>query len=99
MSEQIKRWGSISVLSGLGGTLVALLFTWVFATTFSNTVILTPLVASIDKLTASNILMIDRFQNMNSRMDKNEVKLFNVIDDCDENHQDIKNCKLFYKKD
>jgi len=31
--------------------------------------------------------------SQNSRMDKNEVKLFRVVRDCDQNHADIKNCQ------
>ena len=50
MSNQVKYWGSFTLLSGLGATLVAGLLAWVFSTTLENKITFAPLTASINGL-------------------------------------------------
>ncbi len=55
-------------------------------------------VAQEARNTTEHELIIDKLQKINTRININETKLFRVMDDCDENHIDIKNCQKFYKK-
>jgi len=49
--KQGIRLGSFTILSGLGGTLVAGLLAWVFSTTLENKITFAPLTDSITTLT------------------------------------------------
>ena len=51
MSENAKRWGGFTILSGLGATLVAGFIAWLANTTIENKVTFTPIVAAIERLT------------------------------------------------
>ena len=109
MSEterRVQKWGSITILSGLGGTLVAALILWVFGNSYKNSMALAPLVVSVDRLsttigktntrnTREHNIIVEKLQNINGRININETKLHEVIKDCDENHKDIK----FFTKD
>ena len=108
MSPQVKKWGSVSILSTLGGTIIALLFTWVFSTTFTNTVKFTPLIAAIDSLNESvktnnirnseeHTMIVEKLHGINSRININETKLHRVVLDCSEARYDIKNCQGFHE--
>ena len=47
--------------------------------------------------TMEHNLIIDKLQKINTRINVNETKLFRVMTDCDENHNDIKDCKRLHK--
>lgn len=50
MKNNTKWWGSFTLLSGLGATLVAGLLAWVFNTTLENKMTFTPVVQALDRL-------------------------------------------------
>ena len=104
MSATAKRWGSITILSGLGGTLFAAMIVWLFG----QTILITPLVSAVDRLnvtltesdsknTVEHNLIVKKLNSINTRINVNETKLHRVINDCDENHLDIKNCQTTHK--
>ena len=104
ISDSAKKWGSITILSGVGGTLVALAVSWVFATTFKNTVMFTPLVDAIDNLVESNEkrdeknaqehqLIVTKLEAISVKSLSNEIMLEAVLRNCEQNEQDIKNCQ------
>ncbi len=111
MSENAKRWGGFTILSGLGATLVAGFIAWLANTTIENKVTFTPIVSAIERLTDSmqaqevraikrdkdkdeeHKILVEKLSIISSRIVGNEVKLFRVIADCNENHYDIKKCK------
>ena len=108
VKKNVIKWGSIITLGGLGGTLVAGAILALFGNSFNNTLVLTPLVDSVDRLSSAiaktenrNVLehnlIIDELKVINKRINVNEVKLFRVVADCGENHIDIKNCQMFHK--
>ena len=98
----VMKIGGFTILSGLGGTLVAGLLAWVFSTTLENKITFAPLTVAIDNLTdhvskqeergiKRDEALIDQLREMTDRMNINETKLFRVILDCNENEVDIKN--------
>ncbi len=104
----VRKWGSITILSGLGGTLTAALIIWLFGNSFNNTLILTPLVTSLDRLSTTidkredmnskeHELIVDELKTINGRININETKLFRVVSDCQENHNDIKTCQRIHR--
>jgi len=109
MSPRVRKWGSLTILSGLGATLFSALIIWLFATTLKNYVKFEPLNNSIERL-GDIIQEVDRkallehkaimfnLNKMNARMNSNEVKLFRVMDDCNENHLDLKKCRATHIK-
>ena len=50
MKEESKKWGAITVLMGLGATLVAGALGWLFSTTIENKVTFAPIVQSLEKI-------------------------------------------------
>ena len=104
VGKNVIKWGSIITLGGLGGTLVAGAILALFGNSFNNTLVLTPLVDSVDRLSSAiaktenrNVLehnlIIDELKVINKRINVNEVKLFRVISDCKEHHEGIEECK------
>ena len=104
MSPQVRRWGSFTILSGLGGTLVAGLLAWVFSTTLENKVQFTPLIDAIDKLaknvniqesrnTQEHKLIVKTLDDIAAKISVAEVRINHLESNCDENRQDIKHCE------
>ncbi len=107
-NERTKKWGSITLLTGLFGTLSAMAVGWIFASVVENKINIKPLSVSLDRLSASithadkrNVerdqALMTSIGALNSRIKSNEVRLFRVIADCSENHIDIKECKRTHK--
>ena len=96
MYDKLKAWGGIAIISTLtGGAII-----WLY----SQTVLITPVVDAVDRLTEATIaqkkknseehkILVSGQHTLKSRMDKNEVKLFRVVADCTDNRNDIRNCK------
>ena len=105
---RIKKIGSFTILSGLGATLVAGALAWLFNTTLENKITFAPVVFAIQELTdnlekqearnsTEHILIIEKLQTINTRININETKLFRVVEDCKENNDDIKMCQRLHK--
>lgn len=87
----------------MSGVLAGAIIIWLFG----QTLLISPLVIAVQSLVDTNKeehnLIIDRLEAMGNtvhgnktRIDKNEVKLFRVIDDSNEHHHDIRNCQAFH---
>ena len=109
MSKEVKYWGSFTILTGLGATLVAGLLAWVFSTTLENKVTFTPLVTAINKLTISmeeadvknsieHKMIVDRLAKMTTKISTNEIKLFRVMEDCNQNYIEFKECRKEHRR-
>ncbi len=109
MSNTIKRWGGFTILTGLGASLVAMLFGWVFSATLENSITFAPLTEAVDRLTVNlkksedrNTLehneIVVKINNVSDRLYVNETKLIRVVEDCKENHADIKICQTSDKE-
>ena len=119
VQKNVIKWGSIITLGGLGGTLVAGAILALFGNSFNNTLVLTPLVEAVDRLslvvsrldksvdmrlektahknTKEHNIIVGDLKVINKRINVNEVKLFRVVSDCNENHHDIKTCQREHK--
>ncbi len=99
-----KKWGSITILSSAAVGLIVVAIGWIFSSVIDNKLNIKPLSMSMDKLSASisradqrnlneHQALMKSIGSLNSRIQSNEVRLFRVIEDCDENHGDIKKCQ------
>lgn len=93
MKKETKQIGSFSILTGLGATLVAGLLAWVFSTTLENKVTFAPVVDAVNRLnktindfdtknTKEHLMIIDKLNEINTRVTIGETKLKRVISDC-----------------
>ena len=90
----------------ISGVLAGAMIVWLFG----QTIMISPLVVAVKKLTDDNKiehnLIVDRLEKLDkvvhsckTRVDKNEVKLFRVVDDSKEHHDDIRECKRLILKE
>ena len=81
VQKSVVKWGSIITLGGLGSTLVAGAIIALFGNSFNNTLVLTPLVEAVDRL-SSVVSKLDKSVDM--RLEKTEqrnTKEHNIIVD------------------
>jgi len=99
VEQKIRKWGSISVLSTIGGTLIGTLTIWLFG----QAVNIQPMADSINKLiivvkeaneinTKEHKVMVNKLHNHGDRLNITEYRLGRVIKDCKENGIEIKEC-------
>ena len=89
MPPQVKRWGSITILSGLGGSLVAAIIIWLFSSTLQiapQQVVLTSLENAVVSLTNSIDANTNAHHSMTTRINLVEYK-------CNKNEKDINACR------
>lgn len=100
MVEKAKKWGSITILSSVGGTIVAMAVSWLF----TQVVDVKPLVKAVN----SNTQIIREASDLNSeqhgeislilyeqkeRLSVTETRLNGLEVFCLQNHTDIKACQ------
>ena len=108
--KKVMRFGGFTILSGLGGTLVAGMIAWIFSTTLENKITFAPLTSSILRLTETiekqdtknsieHNMIVNKLSGITNRINVNETKLFRVMEDCDENSLFLTKCRIDHTKD
>ena len=102
--QQVRKAGSTTILITLAIGAMSFFSTWVFNTVVENKVMFTPLLATVARLDINaekrrareevvHKEMMTTLSDMAIRLGSYEIKLYHVIADCDDNRDQIQQCR------